>query len=127
MRPRYVLAVGILLLAILCCGRKLPPLPPSEPDPVEIVSIGFTEGEVTVRVRCAVQSRTVTLLGKPKGICPACIEDLVSRDEVQIQEPGTLLLKDRNPDAEYMVYRVSIRDNSFSWRTGPRIVRRTEK
>ena len=63
---------GILLILALSagCGRKLPPLPPTLPDPVEVNSITFVGQEVIAKARCNMPDATVLLLGKPKGYMP---------------------------------------------------------
>jgi len=93
MRNRVLLVWILFLLVLPGCGRKLPPLPPTEPDPVEIGSIRFEEGRVVARIRCNVADATVTLLGKPKGICPHCTDDLTVRDTGVVEKPGMRSLR----------------------------------
>lgn len=117
----------MLVLALaLCagCGRKLPPLPPGAPDPVELVSADFEENAVVVKARCNVPGSTVTLLGKPKGLCPSCTDDLVRKDEAFVEEAGTVRLRDAGPGASYMVYRLAFRKGTLVWMTDARVVRR---
>ncbi len=113
-----------MVLSCMGCGRKLPPLPPGQPDPVEIVSMRYDGDTVVVRARCNVSEGMVLLLGKPKGICPSCVDDLQKRDERSITEPGVVLLKDQNPNADYMVYRVAFEKGTTSWMTQANIVRK---
>ncbi|HON37584.1 MAG: hypothetical protein ACOX3E_05460 [Desulfomonilia bacterium] len=120
-------AACVLVIAlILCtgCGRKLPPLPPGMPDPVELVSAGFEENEVVVKARCNVPGSTITLLGKPKGLCPSCTDDLMRKDEAFVEEAGTVHLRDTAPDASYMVYRIAFSKGTLVWMTDARVVRR---
>lgn len=123
-KTRAVLALCITVLVCLGCGRKLPPLPPGLPDPVEVISIRFENDIVVAKIRCNEQGAVVALLGKSKGICPACTDDLMKKDEQDLIEPGVVFLKDSSPDAEYMVYRVAFSKGSTSWMTDARIVRR---
>ncbi len=119
-------ALGFVLMVLVCagCGRKLPPLPPGEPDPVEIVSIRFVDDVVVVEARCNAAGAVVVLLGKAKGICPACTDDLRKKDELSLGEPGVLVLKDTAPDDDYMVYRLAFEKGTTAWMTPARIVRR---
>ena len=114
----------VIVLFCMGCGRKLPPLPPGQPDPVEIISIRFDQDMVTAKVRCSVQDGTIILLGKPKGICPSCIDDLQQRDELFINEPGIVVLKDQTPNADYMVYRIVFEKGTTSWMSPAGIVRK---
>ncbi len=117
----------MLVLALtLCagCGRKLPPLPPGAPDPVELVSADLEENAVVVKARCNVPGSTVTLLGKPKGLCPSCTDDLVRKDETFVEEAGTVRLRDTVPDSAYMVYRLAFRKGTLVWMTDAQVVRR---
>jgi hypothetical protein len=116
----------LVIALILCtgCGRKLPPLPPGMPDPVELVSAGFEENEVVVKARCNVPGSTITLLGKPKGLCPSCTDDLMRKDEAFVEEAGTVHLRDTAPDASYMVYRIAFSKGTLVWMTDARVVRR---
>lgn len=122
MRSRALPCFLVLLIAFAGCGRKLPPLPPALPDPVEVRSMGYEGAEVVARARCNVAGATVTLLGKPKGICPACTDDLVKKQQVTIDTPGDVILKDASPEADYMVYRIAAEHDSSSWITPARIV-----
>jgi hypothetical protein len=115
---------GFIVLSCMSCGRKLPPLPPGQPDPVEIISLRFDQDMVRAKARCNVQDGTIILLGKPKGICPSCIDDLQKKDELFIHEPGVVVLKDQNPNADYMVYRVAFEKGTTSWMTQAGIVRK---
>jgi hypothetical protein len=123
-KTRAVLTLCIVLLVGMGCGRKLPPLPPGLPDPVEVISIRFDNDIVVAKIRCNEQGADVVLLGKAKGICPACTDDLREKDEQSFIEPGVIILKDSFPDADYMVYRVAFHKGSTSWMTQARIVRR---
>lgn len=122
MRSRALLAGIILLLAFPGCGRKLPPLPATAPDPVEIISIRFEGDGVVARVRSNVADATVTLLGKPKGICPHCTDDLSARDTGMLEKPGEEVLNDPAPQAESMVYRAAVEYGDTRWMTPARIV-----
>lgn len=122
MRSRAILACLILILACAGCGRKLPPLPPTQPDPVEIRSARFEGAEVMVRALCNVPDAEVLLLGKPKGICPHCTDDLTVRHTVSCEKAGEVLLRDASPESDYMVYRVGIEFGSTKWTTPPQIV-----
>jgi len=122
MRSRALLCFLVLLAAFAGCGRKLPPLPPALPDPVEVRSIGYEGAEVVARARCNVAGATVTLLGKPKGICPACTDDLAIKQQVTIETPGDVVLKDAVPKADYMVYRIAAEHDSSRWITPAQIV-----
>lgn len=122
MRSRTLLWFLVLLIAFAGCGRKLPPLPPALPDPVEVRSIGYEGAEVVARARCNVAKATVTLLGKPKGICPACTDDLVVKQRVTIETPGDVVLKDIAQTADYMVYRIAAEHDSSTWITPAQIV-----
>ena len=122
MRSRALLAWIILLLVLPGCGRKLPPLPPTAPDPVEISSLRFEDGRVAAQVRCNVADATVSLLGKPKGICPHCTDDLSVKDTGRIENPGDVVLTDPAPQSESMVYRIAVEYGGTRWMTPPRIV-----
>jgi len=116
----------VLVLALtLCagCGRKLPPLPPGPADPVELVSAAFEDNAVVVKARCNVPGSTVILLGKPKGLCPSCTDDLVRKDETFVEEAGTVRLRDAEPDAAYMVYRLAFSKGTLVWMTDAQVVR----
>jgi len=113
---------GFIVLICMGCGRKLPPMPPGQPDPVEIVSIRYDGAAVVVKARCNEHKGMIILLGKPKGICPSCTDNLKKRDERSINEPCVVVLKDENPDADYMVYRVAFEKGSTSWMTQAGIV-----
>lgn len=123
-KTRAAVTLGIIALICMGCGRKLPPLPPGQPDPVEIISIRFDQDTVRAKARCNVQDGTIILLGKPKGICPSCIDDLQKKDELFISEPGVVVLKDQNPNADYMVYRIVFEKGTTSWMTQAGIVRK---
>lgn len=122
MRSKAVLAGIMLILACLGCGRKLPPLPPEAPDPVEISSIRFEDGQVLARVRCNVPDAEVSLLGKPKGICPHCTDDLSVKDTAMIEKPGDTVLTDQSPQDRFMVYRMAVQYGGTRWMTPARIV-----
>ena len=119
---RAAVILGFMVLSCMGCGRKLPPLPPGQPDPVEIVSISYEDDTVVVRARCNEAEGKVTLLGKPKGICPSCIDDLIMKDEQSIREKGVVILKDESPEAQYMVYRLAFEKGTTSWMSRAGIV-----
>lgn len=107
------------------CGRKLPPLPPGSADPVEVVSIDFRDdGSVEAKVRCTIEGARVLLLGKPKGLCPSCVDDLKKKDEKVSAEKGTFVLRDSNPEAEYMIYRIDLEKGTMSFLSEARVVRK---
>jgi len=110
----FVLASG--------CGRKLPPLPPTLPDPIQAISVKFAGNEVEAKGVCNVAHATVFLLGKPKGICPVCTDDLEVIDKTEVKEPGTVILKDPAPQSEYMVYRLKAERENEKWITDAQIV-----
>jgi hypothetical protein len=122
MKHRAVLASLILVLACAGCGRKLPPLPPERPDPARIVSARFEGDQVRAVVRCTVPDATVVLLGKPKGLCPHCTDDLTERQQAVCREPGEVQLTDSSPESDFMVYRVGVTSGDARWMTPPRIV-----
>ncbi|MBN2297367.1 MAG: hypothetical protein JXM72_02170 [Deltaproteobacteria bacterium] len=113
---------GCMVLLCMGCGRKLPPMPPGMPDPVEIVSAGFDEDRVIVKARCSITGGEVSLLGKAKGICPACTDDLKEKDVLSSVEPGEVVLMDISPDSPYMVYRVAYKKDTTVWMTPVTIV-----
>lgn len=122
MRSRVVFSGIILLFAILGCGRKLPPLPPALPDPVEIGSLRFEGAVVEARARCNVDNASVMLLGKPKGICPHCTDDLSVKGTVASGSPGEVVLRDQAPQSDQMVYRIAVEYGDTKWMTPVRIV-----
>ena len=122
---------NILIALALCfvfvcmgCGRKLPPLPPGQPDPFEIISIRFVEETVIAKARCNASGAQIVLLGKAKGICPACTDDLEKKDEAFVDDPGVVVLKDTDPAARYMVYRIAFQKDSTAWLTQAQVVRK---
>ena len=118
-------ALVFLLVAGLGCGRKLPPLPPGPGDPVEIASIQFLrDGTVEAWAKVSIPGSKITLLGKPKGLCPVCTDDLTKRDETTVEEAGTVTLKDPSPEADYMIYRFAFEKDTTTFLTGPRVVRK---
>jgi hypothetical protein len=118
-------ALAFLLALGLGCGRKLPPLPPGLGDPVEISSIEFlTDGTVEAKARVNIEGSKVTLLGKPKGLCPLCTEDLKKKDEKTAEKEGTIVLRDPSPESDYMVYRFAFEKDTTRYLTNPRIVRK---
>ena len=120
-----VCALVVLLGAGFGCGRKLPPLPPGPGDPVEISSIDFQrDGTVEARANVSLEGAKVTLLGKPKGLCPICTEDLTKRDEKILPKSGTITLRDPAPESDYMVYRIAFEKGTTSFLTNPRVVRK---
>ena len=126
MRSRVHVSIIILLIACMSCGRKMPPLPPTAPDPVEVLSIKYKGNEVVAKARCNVAGATVILLGKPKGICPACTDDLSEIEKITLAEPGDVVLKDSAPKADYMVYRIAAEHDSNKWITPAQIVVRKQ-
>ncbi|HPI94156.1 MAG TPA: hypothetical protein PLT09_13425 [Deltaproteobacteria bacterium] len=122
MRSKVLCAGVILMLACLGCGRKLPPLPSTQPDPVVIGDLRFEGPGVKAEVRTNVENATVFLLGKPKGICPHCTDDLVVKDRGTTTKPGEVVLKDLAPTADAMVYRVAVEYGGSRWMTPVRIV-----
>jgi hypothetical protein len=122
MRIRSLFIAVAILSVALGCGRKLPPLPPTLPDPVEVSSITFVGQEVIAKAQCNMQDATVLLLGKPKGLCPNCTDDLVVKHKVTLEKPGELVLKDPSPESDYMVYRIAAEHGTTKWTTPARIV-----
>jgi hypothetical protein len=122
MKTKYLLSILVLLALISGCGRKLPPLPPTLPDPIQVVSIRFKGDEVVAKAVCNVAHSTVYLLGKPKGICPVCTDDLEVIQKIDVEEPGEVTLKDSAPRSNYMVYRVSAQRDTSKWITDAQIV-----
>jgi hypothetical protein len=116
------LGVLILLALIPGCGRKLPPLPPALPEPIEVISIKFEGNEVVAKASCNVARATVTLLGKPKGICPQCTDDLEVIQKVTVENPGEVTLRDAAPRSNFMVYRVAAQRDTSKWITPAQIV-----
>jgi hypothetical protein len=118
-------SIGLALALCTGCGRKLPPMPPGKADPVEILSIDFAgDGSVEAKARCNIEGARLILLGKPKGICPSCVDDLKKKDEKPSVEKGTVVLKDPKPEAEYMIYRIDLEKGTTSFMTGARVVRK---
>ncbi|MCK7515417.1 MAG: hypothetical protein MZV70_73170 [Desulfobacterales bacterium] len=78
MRSRVAFSGYHPALAVLGCGRKLPPLPPGSARPGgDRLHRGSKAPRWMARAQCNVHDATVMLLGKPKGICPHCTDDLV--------------------------------------------------
>lgn len=126
-RIRVIGAVALVFLLAFGsgCGRKLPPLPPGQGDPVEIVDMDFLkDGSVEARARVFIPGSTVTLLGKPKGLCPVCTDDLTKRDVRVAEKEGVITLKDSSPESEYMVYRLVFEKGTTKFLTVPRVVRK---
>lgn len=108
MRYAKALCLGsCLFLALLGCGRKLPPVPPGPEDPVEITALSFEEGTVRATIACRAPGATVSLLGKPQGLCPQCTDDLSVREE-KSGVSGVVTLTDPRPEERCMVYRVRL-------------------
>jgi hypothetical protein len=126
MRNSAYISIILILIACAGCGRKLPPLPPAMPDPVEVLSIKFEGNEVVAKARCNVAGATVILLGKPKGLCPACMDDLAAIQKITLTTPGEVVLKDPVPEADYMVYRITAEHDSSRWTTPAQIVVRKQ-
>ncbi len=84
--------------------------------------MSFVGSEVVARARCNLPDAKVVLLGKPKGICPNCTDDLVVKHEIIVHEPGEVVLKDTAPQSDYMIYRISAEHGSTRWSTTARIV-----
>jgi hypothetical protein len=119
------LALVFLVMPALGCGRKLPPMPPGQGDPVEISSVEFLEdGTVEARGRAYIPGGKVTLLGKPKGLCPVCTDDLRKKDEQVVPGEGTFTLKDPAPESDYMVYRLGFEKGTTTFLTNPRVFRK---
>jgi hypothetical protein len=120
----FICLSGVLIVLVLAsgCGRKLPPLPSTLPDPIQATSVKFVGDEVEARGVCNVARATVYLLGKPKGICPVCTDDLEVIDRIEVKEPGKVTLKDPAPQSDYMVYRLSAVRENEKWITDPQIV-----
>lgn len=78
---------------------------------------------MVVKALCNVPGSTVILLGKPKGLCPSCTDDLVRKDETFVEEAGTVRLRDAEPDAAYMVYRLAFSKGTLVWMTDAQVVR----
>ncbi|HNU74011.1 MAG TPA: hypothetical protein PLE36_06475 [Deltaproteobacteria bacterium] len=121
---KTVCLLGAVLVLCAGCGRKLPPLPPGLPDPVRIASAKFIGDEVVVEAECNVAGGNVLLLGKPKGICPSCTDDLVQKDEKPAEEAAVIRMTDPRPDEPYMVYRLAFRKGSLFWMTDAKVVRK---
>jgi len=122
MRSRSLFIAVTLLIVCTSCGRKMPPLPPALPDPVELSSITFVGREVMAKAWCNLPDATVLLLGKPKGLCPNCTDDLVVKDKITLEKPGEAVLKDPSPESDYMVYRIAAENGTTKWTTPARIV-----
>ncbi len=124
-RAVTVCLLGLTLALGSGCGRKLPPLPPGQGDPVEISAIDFMDdGSVEARAGSSIAGGKITLLGKPKGLCPSCTDDLTKRDEKVAEQKGTIVLKDPKPESDYMVYRLVFEKGTISFMTGARVVRK---
>ncbi len=104
-----------LLLALIGCGRKLPPEPAVNEDPLTIERVSFTKSGAKVRVRVNAEVNEVILLGKAKGICPACTDDLVRIAAVEIDETGVVTLLDEAPASTCMVYRAAFEAGDTLW------------
>ena len=122
MRSRALFITLSIIIAFMGCGRKLPPLPPAKPDPVEVISIRFVGPEVVAKVRCNMPRADVVLLGKPKGICPNCTDDLVVKQKISLEKSGEAVLKDPSPESGYMVYRIAVEHDTTKWITPAQIV-----
>jgi hypothetical protein len=122
MRSRILFAALTILIISTSCGRKLPPLPPTLPDPIEVTSIRFEGAEVMAKARCNMPDATVILLGKPKGLCPNCTDDLVVKHKITLEKSGEVVLKDPSPESDYMVYRIAAEHGTTKWTTPAQIV-----
>ena len=122
MRGRVLFIMLSLMIAFMGCGRKLPPLPPAKPDPVEVISIKFVGTEVVAHARCNMPNTDVVLLGKPKGICPNCTDDLIVKQNIPVEKSGEVVLKDSSPASDYMVYRIAVEHGTTKWITPAQIV-----
>jgi hypothetical protein len=122
MRIRWPFIAVAILIIFLGCGRKMPPLPPTLPDPVEVISITYAGHEVVAKARCNMPDATVMLLGKPKGLCPNCMDDLVVKQKMTLEKPGEVVLKDPSPESDYMVYRIAAEHGATKWSTPARVV-----
>jgi len=121
-----ILSLGLALALGTGCGRKLPPLPPGKADPVEVLSVDFQkDGSVEAKVRNNIEGARLLLLGKPKGLCPSCVDDLKKKDERVSAEKGTVILRDARPEADdYMIYRVDLEKGTTSFLSEARVVRK---
>jgi hypothetical protein len=122
MRGRSLFIALAILILSLGCGRKMPPLPPTLPDPVEVRSIAFAGQEVIAKAWCNMPDATVLLLGKPKALCPNCTDDLVVKQKMTLEKPGEVVLKDPSPESDYMVYRIAAEHGATKWSTPAKIV-----
>ncbi len=123
-RSTALAGVVLVCLVLICgCGRKLPPQPPGLASPVVVRSIGFTSEGVAARLTCNVPGATVVLLGKPKGICPHCTDDLTRRASGVCPAGGRMVLLDPAPGGGDMVYRVALEKDGTSWLGEARIVK----
>ena len=122
---RHTLPLLFLIALIAAgsgCGRKLPPLPPGEAEPVTVQSMRFNDGQMNARITCNADGGKITLLGKPQGICPNCTDDLTPRQEITGAAAGVYVLRDEKPDAVCMVYRVRMEKGETVWLSPARIV-----
>ncbi|MEN6473227.1 MAG: hypothetical protein ABFD81_04365 [Syntrophaceae bacterium] len=111
----------IMVLAVLGCGRKLPPLPPGPEDPAEITSLTFEQGAVLATITCHTTAAKLVLLGKPQGLCPQCTDDLTVREEKR-DVSGKVTLTDPMPQERCMVYRIKLEKENTSFLSPARMV-----
>jgi hypothetical protein len=121
---RYLclILIILILLAPTACGRKKPPLPPKAPDPVEVNSIRFEGDIIVAKVQNNIQGSKIILLGKPKGICPSCTDDLKEITQITAATKEQIILEDKQPVSPYMVYRIKIEMDGSRFLTEPFIV-----
>lgn len=121
MRKPLALIVLLLLLALPGCGRKLPPEPPGPEAPVVLTSIkALKDGRTAVKIKVGAPAE-VLLLGKPRGLCPNCTDDLKTKATAVADNAGMLTLYDKAPEDPSMVYRAAIRVNGAVYMTDARI------
>ncbi|OPZ60754.1 MAG: hypothetical protein BWY87_00281 [Deltaproteobacteria bacterium ADurb.Bin510] len=121
MRRKLLWLALAFLLVLPACGRKLPPEPPGPQAPVTLGSIrALKDGRTAVRVRVAAPGE-VLLLGKARGLCPNCTDDLKTKDSVTAETAGTLTLYDKAPEDPSMVYRAAVRVNGAVYMTEAQI------
>ncbi len=111
MRKRLAALALAVVFVLPACGRKLPPEPPGPQAPVTLVSIkALKDGRTAVKIKAAAAGE-VLLLGKPRGLCPNCTDDLKTKDTATVGAAATVTLYDKAPEDPSMVYRAAIRVN----------------
>ena len=123
-RTARVFLIMLVAAALLGgCGRKLPPRPPGEEPPLKIAELQYEDdGSVRARVVCNVEDVRVVLLGKPRGLCPRCVDDLVIRDAIAVDVKSTVILRDAAPEGGCMVYRAAVMRGQARWLTEAMII-----